>query len=136
MKNSVEVYFGVYGDYNPADITEFLGISPTAAWKKGARISECEIPKVSIWKCSSGKVSGEIVDVYDITQVLIDRLIPSRKMISEAIRKWNLQSTLQTVLYVSTDADISTPIVGYSADTIRFLSYIGASIDVDIYRDL
>ena len=134
MKNSAEVYLGVDGDFDPADFTEFVGISPTAAWKKGTRVSERQIPKVSIWNHSSGSFTGEIVDVYNISHVLIKSLISSRQLIRDALQKWNLQSTLQTVLHVSTNDKISTPVVGYSADTIRFFSYIGASIDVDIYR--
>ena len=134
MKNIAEVYFGVYGDFDHADFSKSVGILPTQAWNQGQRLPERGLPKQSIWKYSSGRIESDVIDLYAISDTLVSKLHPSIELIREAITHWGLGAVLQTVLHISTDETVSTPASGFSIETIRFLSRVGASVDLDIYR--
>ncbi len=129
--NEGEVYFGLIGDgFEPDAITKFLGIDPTRAKAKGE-----PRPKKSFWIISSGNVEAEIVDIYKLSSTLIEKIKPLKDKINLAKKQFNLESYLEVVLRISTDESISTPSVGFDSDVIEFLHEVGASIDIDIYRN-
>jgi hypothetical protein len=92
------------------------------------------IPKHSSWELSTGKISAEIIDVYEMGESLIAKLAESADAIRSIAAEHNLEATLQVVLTVSPDDRLSTPAIGFSRESIRFLASVGASIDVDTYR--
>ena len=130
MTNEGEVYFGLYGeDFDPNEITTIIGIEPTSAQRKGN-----PIPKSTSWKLSVGKIESDLIDVYEMSSKLIEKLKPHKTKIISAISKHQLQAVLQVVLWVSSDDSVPTPAIGFEADSINFISSIGASIDIDTYR--
>ncbi|WP_339135777.1 MAG: DUF4279 domain-containing protein [Candidatus Electrothrix sp. GW3-4] len=131
MSNEGRVYFGLIGDdFDPKELTEFLGINPSKAKKKAN-----PIPKKSYWNLSSDTVKGEIVDIYKMSSSLIKTIKPHTKEIIEAKQKFNLEAYLQVVLWITTDETKSTPIIGFEDDVIEFLYKVKASIDIDTYRN-
>lgn len=130
-QNEGEVYFRIMGEnFDPNDITKLVGIEPTRT-----RIKSEPTPKFTTWEFSSGKFAGEVIDIYEISSSLIAKLKPKLPEFTEIINKNNLRAELQVVLWISTNETISTPAIGFEKDTISFLNQLGASIDIDTYRN-
>ena len=128
--NHGEVYFTVFGDeFDPNELTRAIGIEPTSV-----RIKASPTPKFTSWKLSTGKVSAEVIDVYEMAGQVIDRLAPKTKEIAAFIQGHNLSASLNVVLTISFDEQLSTPAIGLTEPMIRFLAEVGAAIDVDTYR--
>jgi hypothetical protein len=129
--NQGEVYFALMSDrdFDPAVVTQRLGIQPTRVLRKAN-----PKPKITSWALSSGKVAGEVVDVYAMLGPLISRLAPLAEPIKQLMAELDLTAVLQVVLHISMDESKSTPALGFDSPTVRFLSAVGASIDVDTYR--
>src|SRR5687767_6847896 len=127
MPNEAEVHFGLFGEFDPDQVS--LGVAPTRTRKKGV-----PGPKHSSWEYSTGKVRGEVVDVYEMASGLARALEPHTGKILEAKRALGLEAVLEVVLTFSLDEQASTPAVGFESHVISFLDSVGASIDVDTYR--
>ena len=129
--NEGEVYFALTGDYDfdPAVITERLGIEPSRVKRKAD-----PRPTTTSWVLSSGKVVDELVDVYAMSSELVSRLAPRTQQIKQLMTDLNLSAVLEVVLRITMDETKSTPAIGFEAETIRFLSSVSAFIDVDTYR--
>jgi Domain of unknown function (DUF4279) len=127
--NEGEAYFKLVGDFEPDVVTKEIGIEPSRTKLKGH-----PIPKYDSWHYSNGKVVADLIDVYEMSSKLIAVLQPKTRAISDAIKKHGLMAELQVVLWISMDEEISTPAIGFDQNTIKFLSNVGATIDVDTYR--
>lgn len=129
--NACEVYFALFGtDFDPDEVTEIVGLQPTETKRRAD-----PIPKHSSWTVSEGKVEGDVIDVYDLSNSLISKIAPYKAEIIRAKQSFGLDAVLEVVLWISTDESISTPAIGFESEVISFLSDIGASIDVDTYRN-
>lgn len=134
--NEGYVYFAFSGkDFDPDELTAFLGIRPTTAWKKGTRNPERGLPKRDIWNFSSERVVDELIDVYELSSQLVEQLKPKTQRIIEAKSRFNVEPYLQVVLYISMHEEHSTPAIGFEVDVIEFLAQVGASIDIDTYKN-
>lgn len=131
--NKGRVYFSLKGEFDPAELSEFLGITPSNCRGKGERDPERSIPRSSIWDFSSPQVEGISVDVYQLAEQVIDPLLPHTDRIAEAVRRWDLAATLQVVLEFAVDESISTPAIGFDPRIVQFLAEVGAGIDIDTY---
>ena len=94
--------------------------------------SDLNKPKLSSWELSTETVTDDI-DVYKMTDELIKRIEPMKDKILEICKSHNLSPRLGVVMVLSVDKDETVPDVGFGARTIRFLSEIGALINID-YR--
>jgi len=130
--NEGEVYFSLWADhaFDPEVITKRLGIEPTRVIRKAD-----PRPKISSWELSSGKVVDEVVDVYELASQLVSRLAPVAERVQQLISDLDLSAVLQVVLRITMDDTKSTPAIGFDREVIRFLGTVGASIDVDTYRN-
>ncbi len=132
-KNEGKVYFAFDGkDFNPHDITDFLGIQPTKIRLKG-ELPSGKLPKYSSWILSTENIVNEYIDVFDMATSLVKRLKPKINLINDVRKKFNVTTRLEVVLLFSVDEDVSTPAIGFETETIEFLGKIGAHIDIDTY---
>lgn len=128
--NEGEVILRLTGDnFDPDRVTEFLGIQPSYAKKKGS-----PTPKCSIWEFSLGKTDNEIVDIYDMATKLVNQLEPKVDLLINAIAKFDLSCVMQVVLWITMDESKSTPAIGFECETISLLNKLNAFIDIDTYR--
>jgi hypothetical protein len=128
--NKVRAYFGLAGyHFNPDDITRLLGIEPTSIDASGAR-SNLDKPVLSFWELSTETVTDDI-DVYKLTEDLIKQIEPAKEKILQVAKSHNLSPRIVVELILSVDKDESEPEVGFGARTIKFLSEIGAFINLD-----
>jgi hypothetical protein len=130
--NEARAHFTLAGyHFNPDHVTQHLGIQPTSIDASGAN-SEMNKPVLSSWELSTETVTHDI-DVYKLTDELIKQIEPAKDKILEICKSHNLSPRLGVVLVLSVDKDETVPDVGFGARTIRFLSEIGAFINID-YR--
>lgn len=130
--NEARAHFTLAGyHFNPDVVTQHLGIQPTSVDASGAR-SDLSKPVLSSWELSTGTVTDDI-DVYKLTDELIKKIEPAKDKILEICKSHNLSPRLGVVLVLSVDKGETVPDVGFGARTIRFLSEIGAFINID-YR--
>ncbi|MGK7873059.1 MAG: DUF4279 domain-containing protein [Xenococcaceae cyanobacterium] len=132
--NEGEVYFALDGyDFNPDEVTEFLGVKPTSVVRKGERIPD-RFPKFSSWKFSTGKEIDDYIDVFLMALSITETLSPKTDLILEAIDKFRVKPRLEVVLWFSADENVPTPAIGFEVSSVQFLGKIGAFIDIDTYK--
>ncbi|WP_295750204.1 DUF4279 domain-containing protein [Undibacterium sp.] len=131
MTNRGEVYFALRGDdFDPDEATKIIGIEPTSMRRKAT-----PRPKFSEWKFSVGEIENDVIDVYEMSSDLVGKLKKCENNILVAINTLGLEATFQVVLWISTDDSISTPAIGFEPEVISFIHKIGASVDIDTYRN-
>ena len=128
--NEARAHFTLAGyHFNPDDITRLLGIEPTSVDASGVRGS-LDKPVLSSWELSTAKVTDNI-DVYKLTDELIKKIEPKKEKVLEICKSHNLSPRLGIILVLSVDKNENVPDVGFGARTIKFLSEIGAFINID-----
>jgi hypothetical protein len=132
VTNEAEVYFVLYGDdFDPDEVTRLIGIEPTSTRRKGS-----PTPKHTSWKISSGKIENDVIDVYDMSSALVSRLLPYVERIAKVKQRFRLEAFLEVVLWITTDESKSMPAIGFEPRVISFLNTVGATIDIDTYRNV
>ena len=128
--NKARVHFTLGGyHFNPDDVTRILGIEPTSTDASGMRGS-LDKPALSFWELSSDTATDDI-DIYKLTDDLIKQIEPAKEKIIEIAKNLNLSPRIEIVLTLSVDKNESEPELGVGARAIRFLSEIGAFVNVD-----
>jgi hypothetical protein len=131
MTNRAEIYFALYGpDLDPDEVTKVVGFEPTSITRRADLRS-----KDSTWKVSSGQIESDVIDVYDISAALVARLAPFSDKLALAKRRLNAQAVLEVVLWITTDDTIPIPAIGFDSVVLSFLVGVGATIDIDTYRN-
>ncbi|EOV7450884.1 DUF4279 domain-containing protein [Vibrio mimicus] len=132
--NEGRVYFSLDGsDFEPDEVTKFLGMEPTSVIYKGSIVPD-KIPEVNSWIVSTGNIINEHIDVYEMSRTIVDKLKPIKQQLLDSKKRFNLDSRFEVVVFVSTEKDSSMPAIGFDADTVQFLAELGAYIDIDTYQ--
>ncbi len=128
------VYFALKGeDFNPQDITDRLGIEPTASCRKGDKGKFNPSLKSSCWEISTDKEKYSL-DIDKLIEEIIAKLKDKIDTIIDLKAEYNLSSILAIVMYVDSNPEQSTPILGHDLETIEFLHQTKTITDVDIYN--
>jgi hypothetical protein len=122
------------GHFNPHDITNYLGICPTAMLMKGSGDSFRILPKLSFWEYAVEGTKGGLVDIYDLSNRLVTELQPLSNRIIFIKNKIHAEVVLQVALWITYDGEVPTPAIGFDVKVINFLAELGASVDIDTYR--
>jgi hypothetical protein len=123
----VRVYFGIMGDFDAQELSEFLGMTPTKAENAGGR---GRTPKSSYWQIGGDEEYFD-GDLYPLIECVIQRVKPAEERIIAASKRWDLDCTLQFLLRVPEAVVPRLPALGLDADSIRFLAKVNARIDID-----
>ena len=123
-------YFRIAGDFDPAEITEMLGLQPEAARKKGDKRPNGTVYGFSVWKFGS-------CCEYDIETTVqmektIEPLLPKTEILKEIARLYGASFTLEAVPVICT-ADESLPCLAPSLKVMRFCCETGTELDIDLY---
>ena len=136
MTSAGEVYLSLFGDnFEPDNVSQHIGLVATAVERKGARNPDVPLPRVSAWAFSIGKIEDDVINVYDMSERLVEKLVPYGLKIAEAKEIFNLTCVLQVVLWIDQDDTKSMPAIGFERSVIDFLKVIGGTIDIDTYRN-
>lgn len=132
--NIGRAYFGIYGyHFDPSQVTEFIGLEPTASNDAGTRGS-LDKPVLSSWEFSTKTINSDeqVVDMFKlIDDDLLKKIEPSKEKIIEICKSLNLSPRVGVVLTLSVDKDENVPEVGFGSRIVKFCSEIGAFINVE-----
>lgn len=123
-------------------VTDLLGMQPTKLWRQGEPLPHTGRPrKRSAWIWETGDVPG-----YDSEAILcsvLDRFDAHTQTIRDLCRQHGLAVDVGLVVSMYGDvtadedgamgADVATPALHFSAATLRRLTALGASLDIDQY---
>ena len=112
---------------------QILEIEPTAVVNGNTRAGD-DLPAISSWEYSSEKVIDDDIDIYYMTRMLIKEIEPAKDKIVIAAERYNLVPKIVVRLVISADKDESVPDIGISTRNLRFLSEIGAFVDINIKK--
>ncbi len=133
--NEGRVYFALDGDdFDPDELTLFLGIEPSYILRKGSRIPG-RVPVKNSWSISTENIVNEYINIFEMSSSIIKIIKPFKGKILEAVDAFKLTPRFEVVLSISMSDEYSTPALGFEADDISFLGEIGAFIDIDTYRN-
>ncbi|MCL7463230.1 DUF4279 domain-containing protein [Pseudomonas sp. NW5] len=132
--NEGRVYFALDGDdFDPDEVTEFLGIEPTSIKRKGSKVPG-KIPKINSWELSTENIVNECIDVFEMSTAIVNKLKAKKELILQAKDRFNVLPRFEVVLWFSTNEKHSTPAIGFEVETVEFLGEIGAFFDIDTYK--
>ena len=128
--NIGRVYFAIFGEMLDAEVvTRELRLTPTRILQKGR-----PIPKQTWWELSTQEIASELVDVYSMSEEVVEKLVGMEGKIREIAQRYDAETVLEVVLTFSLNEEVSTPAIGFSKKVVRFMSEVGGFIDVDTYR--
>ncbi len=134
LTNEGRVYFALDGDdFDPDDVTVFLGIEPTSIKRKGAKVPGI-IPRMNSWELSTDNIVDEHIDVFKMSTEIVNRLKGKKDLILQAKDIFNVLPRFEVVLWFSNNEEHSTPAIGFEVETVEFLGEIGAFVDIDTYK--
>jgi len=129
------MYLGVRGDFKPDEVAKYISLKPWDSKERGERCKERDLPRCSILNYGLVEVRVEMPDLYDMSEELIGMLEPHKSEFIEVSKKFDVDICWTTCLWMMTDQSVSTPPIGFSSRVTKFIGDLGASIDVDLYRD-
>ena len=135
MPETSHIYLTLAGDFDPEEIADMITLQPWQSYKKNSRSVEHSLPRVSRLSYGKIEVAEEVPDVYAMSEQMVDLLEPYRDEFKAVSERSDVEACCSTCLWMMHDLSISTPPIGFSARAIAFIAYVGASIDIDTYRD-
>ncbi len=124
--NEYKAYFAVAGDFDPSEITQMLGISPSEAWKKGDRNEKTHYErKFSRWNLDSqldhfASLETQVMDVLDQLQTKSAEIAEIKKTHT---------AYMQLVGWFHSDY----PGMHFEEELIMGLAKLHLSVDFDFY---
>ncbi len=132
--NEATVAFVMGGySFDTDEVSQILEIEPTGVMNGGTRVGD-DLPAVSSWEYASEKVLDDEIDIYYMTRMLIKEIEPAKDKIIIAAERYNLVPKIVVKLIISSDKDEAVPDIGISTRNLRFLSEIGAFVDINIKK--
>ena len=132
MTHAAEIHFTLCGeDFDPAELTRLAGLRPTSIFRTPPPMA-----KRMKWKVSLDKVDADCINIYEMASTLVAQLQPHVAGIAHAKQELELQAVLEVVLWVAADDSACMPAIGFESEVIAFLNEVGASIDVDMHRQV
>lgn len=129
-KTTVMVYFSIHGDdFDPDSVTHFLGVEPTETKVKGEVQDGRKRPNIETsWKVSTKQeVSLDVnKQFHKIIELLAGKKEELRKL------KSSIDVNYDFVIVVKIENN-EKPEMHFDLNTLSFVGYIGAEIDIDLY---
>jgi Domain of unknown function (DUF4279) len=125
-QNEQYAYFSLHGDFDPAQITQHVGVEPTASWKKGDRTRDRDHVRIfSRWTMESTLARSAELDEH------IDNVLAQLDANESVIRDVALKhsGTLQLVGYFWQNF----PGLHFRSDIVTRLARYGLAVDFDFY---
>ena len=99
--NEGRVYFALDGDnFDPDEVTEFLGIKPTSIRRKGTKVPD-GVPKMNSWEFSTDNIVNDYIDVFEMSAEIVNILKPKKDLILQAKDRFNVRPRFEVVLWFS-----------------------------------
>lgn len=116
-------------DFDPEEITSYIGLKPSKIWYKGEKIQNSAIKrKKNGWLLSTGREISLDLDIQ--IREITDSIKPHISKIIEICQKFNLETELSCAIYIEDD---KIPSIHFEKDILKIISDLKAEIDIDIY---
>jgi hypothetical protein len=135
MAHEAYMSVSVRGDFEPDEFTARVCLSPSKMWRKGQGDVERGIPTMSGWSLTSRKITGDVIDLFDLADELLLPLGEKAAVLHDAARALGAEITVHMVIFISILETIPTPAIGLSAEAVTVVERLGASLDIDTYRN-
>lgn len=131
-RTTVRVDFVIKGKgFNPSDITNKLGISPSKSWCEGDVSKEANIIKEqSLWLISTGYEQS--LDINNQLSKIMNLLQPIRDELNELRVIYNISYVFEVIIEIYRG---DVPAIYLESDSIEFANKIKAEFDFDMYVD-
>ncbi len=129
------MYLSIKGDFDPNDLITQVSLTPWKCLKKHSKSLQNKIPRCSIVNYGKVEVTSECPDLYQMSDELFRQLEPYRDELIALSKAPGLHFCCSTCLWMVHSLEVSTPPIGFHSDIVSLLGSLGASIDVDTYRD-
>ena len=130
-KPRIQVDLKLTGHFEPAELADFITLTPTGTWRAGEPVQSTRLRRKS-----DGWIFGipqrEDYDANAILCELLDKIEPHRDEIMKAVRRFGLETDISFGIYLRDES----PACWFSADTIERVSKLGANLDVDLILTL
>lgn len=125
----IRVYFGLWGEFDPEEVTATLGVVPTATWRRGDRcsFSTTMAQKTNHWAFGTAEKEG--FDLPSHVEFVLQRLELVSTELNEVRERLGLTANLNCVVWVGRP----TPILSFPRETLQRISALGAGFDIDTY---
>jgi hypothetical protein len=124
--------------FDPDEITALVGLRPTEAWRRGDPSPwTAERPRrFSGWKYELPEVAT--FDTEAVVTGLLDAIEPYATGIARACDTLGMTAGVTVVIWMRADSvgDLSTPSIGYRAETVQRLANLRLALDHDQYVEL
>jgi hypothetical protein len=124
---TTRVYLGLRGEFDPTEISDFLGLSPEKSWRMGEARPVQGTYSFSSWilgvEPRNTPILEDVVDeVMQLFEGKADKLVSITK-------KHDIDVVLECVVWFNE----TTPALSLRKDQIAWLAAIGAFLDIDQY---
>lgn len=128
------VYFALTGNFTDAEIiSKELDIKTTETWHIGDKGKHKSSLDFSCWKLSVETQQGYL-NINNLTLKIIEKLFDKIDKINELKEKYQLNSIMESIIWIDTNEENSTPFITQELKTIEFLYRTNTKTDFDIYR--
>lgn len=135
MANEAYVYMRVSGQFSPDEFTSSVGLIPTKIIMRGERDADLVIPKKSHWSLKGQTAKGDYIDMYDLADEFLLPLSDKCDVLRDVARSYEAEIQVGMVIFISVFDSVPTPAIGLSASAISIMERLGASLDIDTYRN-
>jgi len=128
-ENRCYTYFKITGNFDPADITATLSLSPSKQWNIGDSRKGGTKYDFALWEY--GRCNNYDVFVENQMMRTIEKLVPKIKELKAIKRNYDVTFTLEIVptIYVGKQ----NPCLAPSRPVIEFCYHTKTDIDIDLY---
>ena len=126
---TLEVYLRLSGEFDPQNLTELIGVTPSYQRQIGAISERTKRAYLSSeWQIGTGKVMT--FDMEEVVQILLDKI----GLYKDVIAQVALSKDLSVSLVVVVDCTSSNkPALTLSPRQIQWLASVNAALDIDLY---
>lgn len=122
----ISTRFRLRGSFDPDDITEVIGISPSRTWREGEARTPLLRWKKSGWSLVFGPERS--VDLEAQIKRMLDTVEPIQERLRSARDRYNAEADV----FCSADIDDRTPAILLGAETLSRLARLGVELGIDI----
>lgn len=126
--------------FDPAELTRLLGITPSRTWRRGEALRSGRTRTHTVWWWETPERAGP--DSEALVREVLDTFEPVVDALVNASADWGLELVLGLVIHMngtieidngSPWADVPTPGLALSLETVERLARLRCHLDVDQY---
>jgi len=122
----IRAYFGLWGRFDPEEVTSTIGLSPTQSHRRGEPLAGT-VHKDDLW--AFGTEEEVDFDLPRHVDFVLQGISPFSAELNQLRERFGLSATLNCVVWIGSP----TPILSFSKETLDRISQLGADLDIDSY---